>query len=112
MRPYNYLAAIINFIVSAIEVLLGLRLVFRFFGANSDTPFVRWIYDTSAPLLGPFRGIFPTTELEGRYVLEFTTVIAMLVYGLIGYFLVYLVSSIATPADDDTVEERVVRRRR
>jgi uncharacterized protein YggT (Ycf19 family) len=116
MRPYSFLSFFINLVVSAVEILLGLRLILRFFGANQSTPFVQWVYTTSEPILGPFRGIFPSPVIEGQYVLEFATVFAMLIYGLIGYFLVYLVSLVPTPEIEEhettEVEPRRVRRRR
>ncbi len=91
MITANILSYLINLTISLVELALGLRLILRLFGANPATPFVQWVYDTSAPLLDPFRGIFPTRVLEGGFVFEFTTLFAMIIYALLGYFLIELV---------------------
>jgi uncharacterized membrane protein len=63
--------------------VLALRFVFRLLGANPANGLVAWIYNASAPLVSPFFGIFntPTELTSGR--LEFETLIAILVYGII-----------------------------
>lgn len=86
-----FILSLLNIIFGFIEILLGLRLVLRFFGANQVAPFVRWVYETSDPLIFPFRGMFPSPTLEGGYVLEINTLIALLMYALIGYLLIQLI---------------------
>jgi uncharacterized protein YggT (Ycf19 family) len=85
----------INFIVGVIAFFLGFRFLFRLFGASENAPFVRWLYATTEPLLNPFSGIFPAPALQGRYVVEFTTLVALLVYMFIGYLFVQLVMAIS-----------------
>jgi uncharacterized protein YggT (Ycf19 family) len=85
------LLGITNFIVGLIELVLGLRVLFRLFGANPEARIVSWIYDTSAPLLDPFRGIFRPIVVEGGSVLEVTTLIAMLLYAILGSLIAYLI---------------------
>lgn len=90
MISANILANLINVTISLVEAALGLRLLLRLLGANPNTPFVSWIYKTSDPLLDPFRGIFPTRILEGGFVFDFSTLFAMIIYALLGYFLIEL----------------------
>ncbi len=73
------------------QLILGLRIILKLFGANKTAPFVQWIYETSAPLLYPFEGIFPSAALEGRFVIEFSALFAVIIYSLIGYFLTKLI---------------------
>jgi hypothetical protein len=40
-------------------VLLGLRVFLLLTSANAATPFVEFVYRTSADYMNPFRGIFP-----------------------------------------------------
>lgn len=87
----NYL---INLVVGVVEAILGFRFILKLFGANSGAPFVRWIYDMSRPLLQPFAGMFPSPVTDGRYVLEFTTLFAILVYALVAYLLTELLRSL------------------
>lgn len=82
-------AAIIGRIADAIlgfvSLFLALRIILKLFGANTAAPFVNWVYETSEPLISPFRGMFPHPVLTGGFVIEFSTLFALLVYVLIGY---------------------------
>lgn len=89
----RFLAYLINLVLGIVEIILSLRLILKFLGANSGAPFVRWLYATSVPLLQPFQGIFPTPTLEGRFTLEFSTLFALVVYALIGYFILEVLDS-------------------
>jgi hypothetical protein len=64
--------------------LLVFRFLFRLLGANPANALVNWVYATSAPLVSPFFGMFNTGSIDlaiGR--LEFETLIAIVVYGLV-----------------------------
>ncbi|MGI9027296.1 MAG: YggT family protein [Candidatus Saccharimonadales bacterium] len=52
------LAGILYAVGGFIELLIGLRFLFRLLGANGDSSFVHWIYSWSTPLVTPFAGIF------------------------------------------------------
>lgn len=91
---------IVSIIFGVIEFFLGFRFLFRLFGANETAPFVRWLYDTTEPLLNPFRNMFPAPRLEGVYVVEFTTLVALLIYMLAGYLIYALIASIRRGAND------------
>ena len=97
MRLVHLTTNLINVFVSAALAVLGLRFVLRLFGANETATFVSWLYETSAVLLAPFRGIFPAQTLENNVVLELSTIFAMIVYGLLGMLLVAAVQAL-TPA--------------
>ena len=93
----GYLATnLLNVFVGAVESLLGLRFMLKIFGANSSNGFVDWVYEMSGVLLDPFRGIFPVKVFVNQYVLEFSTLFAMLVYALIGLFVAWLIVTLAT----------------
>lgn len=77
-------AGIINVVFGIILTLLALRLVLRLLGANRESGFVDFIYSTSQPLVGPFFGVFDTQARLSGSGLEVATLIALLVYGLIG----------------------------
>lgn len=83
------LLSIISIIGAIIEALVGLRFVFELVGANPGSPFVSWIYHYSTPLVAPFAGIFgqnPTIATVGvvtTSVLDWTALIALVVYGII-----------------------------
>ena len=67
-----------------LEALLALRFVLKLIGANPDSPFAVALYGFTNLFLFPFTGL-TGTPAAGGMVLEFTTVIAMVVYGLIAW---------------------------
>jgi hypothetical protein len=80
----NLMALIIGFV----EVLLIFRLVLKLFGAQPHAEFVHWIYETTRTLITPFLGMFPSPELESKFILEFNTLFAIITY-LILYLAIY-----------------------
>lgn len=85
---------LINIITTIIEALLGLRIILRFFGASTSAPFVDWVYQTTAPLLAPFSGMFPSPLMSGGFVIEFSALFAAIAYALLGYLVMELVRSV------------------
>lgn len=75
-----------------VEFFLGLRIILKLLGANPSAPFVKWMYETTSPLLNPFANIFPAPVLSGGFVIEFSAVFAMIVYALLGYFIIEVMS--------------------
>lgn len=72
------------FVVAAL-LALGLRFVFRLFGAEgSGDGFVAWLYDTSNVLLQPVRGVFPETAVRSKNAFEFATLFAAVAYMGVG----------------------------
>ena len=93
MKADMVLYRIAEFLFDAIALLLGIRILLSFFAANQATPVVRWIFDMSQPLIAPFSGIFPNASI-GAFVIETSAIIALLVYSIIGYAVLSLVSSL------------------
>lgn len=98
---------IIWYILGLVEVLLALRFVLRLLGANAASGFTALIYAVSAPLALPFRGVVGATQF-GNSVMEWSSLIAMLVYLLIAWGLVKLFQLIK-PTDPHEVETTVDR---
>lgn len=82
---------LINIVFGIIEFLLSLRFIFKFFAVNASTPFVAWVYSATMGLVSPFARIFPKLSL-GRFVIDFTTLAALLVYALAGYLILRIFS--------------------
>lgn len=90
------------FVVGVIEILLGLRFVMKLLGANPNSGFVDFIYTLSGVLVAPFRGIFSSPTTEGDVVtsvFESATLVAMLIYLLLGWGLVKLLTLSKRNAD-------------
>jgi hypothetical protein len=121
-RSYRYyrttsLRILIDLIFVVIEILIGLRILLKLFGASTQAPFVDWIYQTSQPLVSPFLGIFPSARIEGPFLIEISAIFALIIYLFIHYILDWIVDEISyrldarNHADEDIIEERRPRRR-
>ncbi len=66
-------------------IVLGLRVFLLAFSANSTTPFVEFIYNTSASFLQPFRGIFPPKPIGTTGYLDVAALFAMIIYSLLAW---------------------------
>ncbi|MBI4028862.1 MAG: YggT family protein [Candidatus Blackburnbacteria bacterium] len=103
----GFIVSLINLVIGLIELLLTIRLLLRLFAANPATPFVRWVYETSQPLINPFLGIFPNPVLSGGLIIEFPTLVALVIYTIVGYILAELIGALSYGARRRTiVEER------
>jgi|SRR5579872_7395945 len=83
---------IVDLVFGIIEFLLIIRFFLRLLNANPSSTFVSWIYDNTTGLLHPFEGALPTTVLHGQFIVEFSTLLALVVYGFIGYLLITILS--------------------
>lgn len=91
MFVLNLLSKIFDVILTLIEFMLSIRFVLIMFKVSSSSRFVSWIYETSAPLVHPFSGILEQFKLWG-FVIDFSTLFALIVYGMLGMLIVKLVS--------------------
>lgn len=94
---------IVWYILGVIEVLLIFRFVLKLLGANPLTGFTSLIYTITTPLAIPFSGILGSSVM-GNSVVEWSTIIAVIVYLCIGWGLVYLFDLIypISPKDVET----------
>jgi hypothetical protein len=74
----------------ALEVLIVLRVFLKLIAANPANPFARLIYGITDLFLWPFFGLTITPSMEGM-VLEIPSLIALVIYALIGWAMVRLV---------------------
>ena len=79
------------FIVGVINVLIAIRFILLLLGANQSAGFVDFIYGITGILVAPFVGIFgePT---YGRFMFEWSSVLAIVVYSLIAWGIVKLIT--------------------
>lgn len=83
----DFLFRLVNFAVTLTDFLLVLRFFSKLFGANMSTPVVIWLYQGTSGLLFPFRAIFSPVELPQGGVIEWSILVAMLAYSVLGYLL-------------------------
>lgn len=77
---------VIAYLTGLIQGLLLVRVFFRAIGANPVAPAAQWVYTLSEPLIAPFAGLLPDPR-AGDYVLELTTLFAVVVYTIAGFLL-------------------------
>ena len=87
-KPARILTRFVDILLGLVVVALALRLVLKLFGANSAADFVAWVYITTDPLLEPFRGMFPAPVVEPGFILEFSTLFAILAYSILAWLLI------------------------
>ena len=75
---------IVWLLLGILEVMLALRFGLKLIGANSASPFAVFLYGFTGLFLLPFAGLTGAPSAGGM-VLEFSTLIAMVVYALIGW---------------------------
>ncbi len=88
---------IIYFIFGVINVLLALRFVLLALGASRASPFVDLIYGLSRPFALPFQGIFGQPAFGGS-VIEWASLVGIIVYALVAYGIARLIELIYAPA--------------
>jgi len=95
------MAGIIALIIGFINFVVGMRFIFLLVGANPSNGFVDWIYNISAPLVAPFAGILGTSSTAitqgavAQSVFDWTSLVALLVYGILGAIIVRAVNGVA-----------------
>ncbi|HLO14876.1 MAG TPA: YggT family protein [Anaerolineales bacterium] len=73
-----------------LEALIGIRIILLLIGANPANWFTAFVYQLSDVFLWPFRNIVGNPAFQ-KHVLEITSLIAMLVYSLIGWAIARLI---------------------
>ncbi|MBC8076352.1 MAG: YggT family protein [Chloroflexales bacterium] len=88
---------VISFIFGIIGVLIVVRFVLLLLGASETSGFVQFVYNLSRPFVAPFFGIFGEPTF-GSSVIEWASLVAIIVYSLVAYGLARLVELIYAPA--------------
>ena len=77
------------YILGVIEVLLAFRILLKLVGANPGSGFTDLVYIVSDPFALPFQGVLGTS-VSSSSVVEWSTFIAMIVYGVIAIGIIEL----------------------
>ncbi len=94
---YNFrAAAVVGFIVGVVDIFIAARFLGKLFGASSQSAFVNFIYQVSGPMVAPFNGIFGNSGSNTNYF-ETASLVAIVVYAVIGWGLVVLIRIITAP---------------
>jgi hypothetical protein len=94
---YNFrAAAVVGFIVGAVDIFIAARFLGKLLGASSQSAFVSFIYQVSAPMVAPFKGIFGNAGSSSNSF-ETASLVAIAVYAVIGWGLVVLIRIVTAP---------------
>jgi hypothetical protein len=88
-RPLYRGTQIVWYILGVVEVLLAFRFILKLLTANPGAGFTAFIYGFSYPFVAPFLTVFRITQVAGS-VLEWTTLLAMIVYWLVAWGVIKL----------------------
>jgi YggT family protein len=89
-QTLNKVSQFIWLLFGILEGLILLRVFLKLIAANPANPFARFIYSLTDLFLWPFFGLTVTPSAEG-IVFEIPSLIALIVYALIGWVIVRLV---------------------
>ena len=88
MITSQLILGLLNLVIVFAESIISLRIVLKMMGASQAAPFVRWVYETSQPLLYPFEGMFPSPNVNGLpFTIEISAIFAIFAYMFVGYLL-------------------------
>jgi uncharacterized protein YggT (Ycf19 family) len=104
IRSYH----VIWFVVGLIDALLGFRFVFEALGANPFSGFAQFVYNVSYIFAVPFRTLFGITNVANYAYFDWSILVAIAVYLLIGFGLVQLLRIISPTAPGDARHRMVV----
>jgi hypothetical protein len=103
-RPIEAVVSrVVMFVFGVIEVLIAIRFVFTLLGANAEAGFVKLVHDLSSVFMAPFNAIFNTQTVAGA-TFEWSALVAIAVYALIGWGIVALVRAASPRRHAETVE--------
>ncbi len=89
-QTLQWVTALIGFMFTVIEGLIGLRVVLKFIDANSKNAFASFVYNITTLFVAPFAGLVGNPAMGGN-VLEITSIVAMIVYAMLAAVVIRLV---------------------
>ena len=89
-QTLQWVTALIGFLFTVLEGLIGLRVILKFIDANAKNAFASFVYNITAPFVAPFAGLVGNPAVGGN-VLEITSLVALIVYALVAAVLIRLV---------------------
>lgn len=107
-KPLYRGTQIVWYILGVLEALLAFRFVLKLLGANPGAGFTDFIYSVTYIFAAPFLNVFNATRVEGS-VFEWTTLLAMAVYGLVAWGIIRIFvmgRTVSTPQAAVKLEEQ------
>lgn len=99
------LIRVVWFVFGLIEVLIAIRFVLELLGANAKAGFVQFVYAASGIFMTPFVAIFSSPRVASGSIVEWSALLAIVVYALISWGIVALIQAVNPRRRSDTVEQ-------
>jgi hypothetical protein len=96
---------VVWYLLGVIEILLLLRFVLKFIGANISAGFTQFIYVISSPLAGSFMNVVDPSQI-GRSIFDWSILLAMIIYALIAWGAVKLLV-MSQPTSDQEAHNKL-----
>jgi len=112
----NRLVQAVYLMFGMVEALLVIRFLLRALAANADAGFAQAVYAITGVLVAPFTGLFGTPQIATGAALEVSTLLAMVVYAVMGSlvaraaWLLFGETRSSSVASSTTKQTRVVQR--
>ena len=81
---------IIWLLFGGLEALIGIRVILMLIGANPANGFTAFVYQLTQLFLWPFQNLIANPTFQNM-ALEVTSIIAMIVYALLGWLIVRMI---------------------
>ena len=107
---FRWVSGLVYFLFGVLEVLIAARFALKLLAANPDNPFVRFIYDVTAPFVAPFLTILPALSPWEGSVLELSALVAIIVYAILSWVIVKVAELIILRPGTGRTVTRVERR--
>lgn len=88
-KPLYRGTQVVWYILGILEILLAFRFILKLLAANPSAGFSQFIYGITYPFAAPFLNVFRMSRVEGS-VVEWTTLLAMLVYWVLALAVIKL----------------------
>ncbi|MCX6761063.1 MAG: hypothetical protein NTZ84_03120 [Candidatus Nealsonbacteria bacterium] len=101
-KPSSFYSRILWIALIVVEFLLGFRFALKFIGLDANTGLTELVYKITQPLASPFLAALGVYREEGS-VLEWTTLIAMVVYWIIAWAIIKIFltdQAVSTPESE------------
>lgn len=107
-KPIYRGTQVVWYILGVVEVLLAFRFVLKLLGANPVAGFSSFIYGITKFFAAPFLSVFRVSQVAGS-VLEWTTLLAMLVYFVLAWGIIklfFMSKTVSTPEAAEKLDQQ------
>ena len=91
------ISKILYIIVSLVETLIAIRIVFVFIGAHRTNTLASHVYNWSEYFVNPFRGIIVDRIPIGQFTIDSTALLALIVYMILAFIFVEMINVFSPP---------------